>query len=517
MYGAGNDAFHSHTDHSHLRRLETQAREAAFPGGRSGGASEALSARAGSYYTDTAWQAGGSTSRLADSHGVSVGQHGHTDASSWNQMPDYALPDYGSSLQYGDHNVYADMFHDPAQLGPTFHGESSQPFLHTEYQHANDAFGVPFPHQFDTQISLEESPPLYGHSDSGFGSDIYAHQREGVYDPNYDAPSQYLPFDISEYDSYTMEPSSSLLDHGQTHSLGQPYQNLSPLHNDQSSMQSYSGYVEHANGTEEQLQAPGVHHNTSDDHLSLAPPSGGPEIFTHMGKERREALYAVVNRRRGIRSDTTRKHFTKKLTEADEQALLSNDVNVVDAALARLIPLTLRNRLPDWMSGLTAEEEKALVQKGMLYSGQSEELVRTYYTSSSLSSRSAKHLLASDEAAWIAYIAASGLSTNSNKEYKNGKKRYVAVSIGPFPWQVDVPPSKRRQIVKHVRSMFGVTEHVAYQILREPHVYPGFGRDVLNADEGRDAVLMAHLRSGSAIMRKRDFAWKMSYRSRTNV
>ncbi|UZJ53708.1 hypothetical protein CBS101457_003028 [Exobasidium rhododendri] len=139
----------------------------------------------------------------------------------------------------------------------------------------------------------------------------------------------------------------------------------------------------------------------------------------------------------------------------------------------------------------------------MHYSRQSEEIIRNYFMKSQLSADDAHFLLSADDAFWNDYIRQSGLSIQSNKVNEDGSVRQHAASIAASPWQMNVPFSKRSTVIAIVRDALGVNEALAYAILKEPHVYPGFGRVLLESRGSRLTELIAYLKDGSVVMQRR--------------
>ncbi|UZJ50958.1 hypothetical protein CBS101457_000278 [Exobasidium rhododendri] len=215
-------------------------------------------------------------------------------------------------------------------------------------------------------------------------------------------------------------------------------------------------------------------------------------VWQDRGYEEHDEFMEIVNRRRGIRCDTAKRVLKVKLTAELEKGLLSGVTSVVDAAIAEMFPISGRTLLPIWMLHMREVDSDRLVQRMANISGRSKEIVRNHFLRQEMTSDTAYALLsASDDDILRQYAVDSGLQLPIDLP-----REKAGQSVAKHPWQWNLSPQERSRVRDLVVNACKRCESWAYEWLKAPHVWRGFGRALLDSSGHEFSSLINYLQKG---------------------
>ncbi|UZJ50940.1 hypothetical protein CBS101457_000260 [Exobasidium rhododendri] len=219
-------------------------------------------------------------------------------------------------------------------------------------------------------------------------------------------------------------------------------------------------------------------------------------------KERgyRRKMYEIISKRRGYRHESARRNLKAGLTAFLEAQLLSDDMHIVDVAVAFFFPITRNTQMPIWKTEMKEDDCERFVQKIVEMSSQSHEIIRNYLLTSQLPGEEALKLNNGSVEQLNEYITDNGISDTSNQYYEDGSKRQYAESIGANKWQHGLTTGERTAVVDYIMKAFGASRMRVYIKLKDARIWSGFGKALLNAasdgDEGKVGALLQYYRYG---------------------
>ncbi|UZJ50965.1 hypothetical protein CBS101457_000285 [Exobasidium rhododendri] len=216
-------------------------------------------------------------------------------------------------------------------------------------------------------------------------------------------------------------------------------------------------------------------------------------VWYLLEKEEQEELVEVVSKRRGLRFDTIRRALRIWLTKEIKEAIFSRDLDLIDSTLLQIFPVTTRHPPPTWMHEMSGEDCERLVQRLCDASGKSKELVRNFLLQMKSPAEYAHDLLNAPDSDIVAYAERGGLIPHTVKTIKN----YYEEGTATLPWQLDLDTRQRGRVRDIIMRTCGKEAKWAYKALKQDHVFPFFGREILREEHsGRLKYLIDYMRYG---------------------
>ncbi|UZJ50964.1 hypothetical protein CBS101457_000284 [Exobasidium rhododendri] len=466
------------------------------------------------------------------------GQHHHGARGAMTSAAhgDHLDPARQGMSPYGDYSSYGDQYQHHAgniQSFPTTQQDSQH------YGSAGDQFGVPLPHQFegtsrqdDSNLSFYNPDLLYQHQ--GGGPSTETAQTDNSLLSSYDFNSISMPGQEEYYNNLHGSSSFSTtldglsLHHGHDHGHDQTMNNSSyhpytpfdqqyvdtEVYPNQSN--EYGGWQDSGLHNLSTVQIPSQY-DTMHDQLPAPSSSTHPNaeappvedrfsqydsrmpIWSLIDMDTKKAVDVAVSKRRGLRYDTARKVLRGSLTQLLMMKLLSGNVRLSTEAVDEIFRGCSSNILPLWMDPLFMSEAQcdALVDRMCEVTGHDEEIVRNLFLRTRLTSIEAKQMLLAPTDHLSMWAANKGLALQPEKLKKYGKKKaFYAETVKTNPYQLRLTTEESAKVVQIVKDAIGFGKTSAYAWLKRPHVFAGYGEQLLKSKGEYRASLLHFLKKG---------------------
>ncbi|UZJ53699.1 hypothetical protein CBS101457_003019 [Exobasidium rhododendri] len=219
----------------------------------------------------------------------------------------------------------------------------------------------------------------------------------------------------------------------------------------------------------------------------------GTSYWSSRGEALQMRILEVINVRRGIPYLEAYEILEHVLTPQYGEALLSPKTETADLALRTLFPK--HTLLPRWMDRMNDGQREAFVDRMMEVSGFTRDSVRNYFLLSRLRPETAVTLYQADDNDFKMYTWYASLLRKIYYDTGAAEEEYSINDDddddNQTSWDWKLSAMERHQVIQTVMSTFGVEAQVAEGALDQNHIWPGFGKALLQS-KPKNALKLLH-------------------------